>query len=196
LRGRARSRALENLDRGGDPANGLHAKRRDLHELLGTDIGIAADEGAALLGHLLQSIGDMDVCSGCIIRLVDAVFDGLDDDLTGMQADPDLQARVGKAPDRILHRQGSQTTANGMVLMRPRCAEQRHDTVALDLVDDAVVAMNGLLHEVEYRLQPAHREFGVTEAVYQPGRIPNVGEQHRQALALAALATEGPKQTL
>ena len=53
--------------------------------------------------------------------------------------------------------------------MRLRRAKQRHDSVALYLVDDAVVAMNGILHEVEHRLETPHRQLGIAEAIDQAG---------------------------
>ena len=80
--------------------------------------------------------------------------------------------------------------------MRPRRAEQRHDAIALYLVDDAVVAMNGILHESEHGLQTPHAEFGVAQAIDQAGRIADVGEQHREAFALSALAAERAQHAL
>ena len=111
----------------------------------------------------------MNVGAGRVVSLVDAVFYRLDDDFTGVKADADLHARVREPRDRVLHRQSGETAANGMVLVRTRRAEQRHDSVALYLVDDAVVAMNGILHEVEHRLETPHRQLGIAEAIDQAG---------------------------
>ena len=90
----------------------------------------------------------MYVNTGRVIGLVDTVFDDLDDDFAGVETNSDLQARVTKPCDRVLHGQRCQASANGMVLMGAWCAEKRHDTVALYFVDDTVVAMDGILHEI------------------------------------------------
>src|SRR5579871_2027468 len=81
-----------------------------------------------------------------------------------------------------------------MVFMRPRRSEQRHDAVALDLVDDAVIAMHRLFHEIEHGLEPLHPEFGIAQAVDQAGRVSDVGKQQRQILAFTALGAERAKQ--
>src|SRR5581483_9323327 len=67
---------------------------------------------------------------------------------------------------------------------------QRHDAVALRLVDDAVIAEHGFVHELEDGLQPLHAEFGITEGVHQSGRVADVRKQYRQTLALSALGGE------
>ena len=114
-----------------------------------------------------------------------------------MEANPDLHAGISEPRNRILHGQSSKTAADRMVFMRARrCAEQRHHAVALDLVDDAVVAVDRLLHQVEHRLQPPHAEFGIAEAVDQIGRVADIGKQQSEVLALAALGAERTKQPL
>ena len=121
---------------------------------------------------------------------------GLHDDFTGVEADADLQARVGEPRDRVLHRQRRQAAADGMILMRSRRAEQRHDAIALYLVDDTVVAMNGILHEIEHGLQAAHAQFGIAEAVDQAGRIADVGEKYGEAFTFPALRAQRPEHAL
>jgi hypothetical protein len=49
-----------------------------------------------------------------------------------------------------------------VVLVGHRRAEQRHDTVAHDLVDGALVPMDGLHHEPEHGVQKLSGLFGVT----------------------------------
>ena len=187
---------LEQFHRRGDAADGLHPERLDLHELPGAGIGVPGDEDATLVRHLLQPIGEVHVGAGGIVGLVDAVFDRLHDDLTGMDADADLQARVRKPRDRVLHRQGREAAADGMVLMRPRRAEQRHHAIALDLVDDTVVAMDGVLHEIEHGLEKAHPQFGIAQAIDQTGRIADVGEKDGEAFAFPAFAAQRAQDAL
>jgi hypothetical protein len=77
-----------------------------------------------------------------------------------------------------------------MVFVRPRCAEQRHDAVTLDLVYDAVVTVHGLFHEVEHRLKTPHPKLGIAQTVDQTRRIPNIGKQDREVFALATFGAE------
>ncbi len=180
----------EGLDRGGDAANSLRAERLDLDELLGGNIGIPGDEDTAGVGELLHARGDMHIGAGGVVGLVETVFNGLDHDFTGVKADPDLQTRVFEPRHCILHGKRGEAAANRMVLMRARRAKQRHHAIALDPVDDAVVAMHGFLHQVEHGLEAPHPEFRIAQAIDQAGRIADVGEQDGQALAFAAFAAQ------
>ena len=83
-----------------------------------------------------------------------------------------------------------------MILVRLRRAEQRHDAVALNLVDDAVVAMNGILHEVEHRLQAPHRQFRIAKTIDQARRISDIRKQQRLGFALAAFGAQRAEKTL
>jgi hypothetical protein len=103
----------------------------------------------------------MYVCARRVVGLVDAVFNCLNDNFAGVQADTDLQADVVKPRNRVLHGQSCKATANGMILTRSWRAKQRHDTIALYFVDDTVIAMNGILHEIEHRLQTPHAQFRI-----------------------------------
>src|SRR5262249_18318186 len=122
--------------------------------------------------------------------LVKPVLDRLDHDLAGVHADADLQIGVADALDAVLHGERRETAADRVILMRLRCAEQRHHSVALRLVDDAVVADDGLVHELEDGLQTLHAEFGIAQAVHQAGRVTDVGKQYGQTLALPALGVK------
>ena len=145
-----------------DAADGLHAQRHDFHELFGAGVGIFGNQDAAVIRHLLHSVCEVNVRPGGVIGLVNGVHYGLNDDFTGMKADTDLQTRVSEPRHRVLHGQSSQTASYGMILVRSRRAEKRHDAIALYLVDNAIVAMDGILHEVEHGLQTAHTRFGIS----------------------------------
>ena len=64
---------------------------------------------------------------------------------------------VGVAADRLLHGQGGVAGAHGVVLVRERGAEERHDAVAHDLVDGALVAVHRLHHALEDGVQELAR---------------------------------------
>jgi hypothetical protein len=70
-----------------------------------------------------------------------------------------------------------------MVLVGKRRAEQGHDPVAHHLVDGALVAMNGLHHPFEHRIEDLTRllRVAVSEQLH---RTFEVGEQHGDLLTL------------
>src|SRR5713101_8897822 len=107
-----------------------------------------------------------------------------------MEANANLQTHVCKPRDRILHRQSGQTTPNGVILMGPRRTKERHDAVALYLVDDTVVAMNSILHQIEHRLQALHRKLGITQALDQAWQIADIQKKHQKAFAFGDLSSE------
>ena len=71
-----------------------------------------------------------------------------------------------------------------MILMRQRCAEQRHEAVAHDGVDSAFVAMHRLDHALEHRVEKFLHVLRVAVGDHLH-RAFDVGEQHRDQLALA-----------
>ena len=99
----------------------------------------------------------------------------LNNNFTGMNANSDLQIRIAEAcaiPSCIAKRREAAT--NRVILMRLWGAKQRHDSVALRFVDDAVVTNNRFIHEVQNGLQASHAQFGIAQAINKAGRIPNV----------------------
>ena len=107
----------------------------------------------------------MHICPCGIIGLVNAVLYRLNDNLAGMNANPDLQIRIVEACDPILHSKRREAAANSVILMRLGGAKQRHDAVALRFVDDAVITNNGFIHEVENWPQALHTRFGIAQAI-------------------------------
>ena len=108
-----------------------------------------------------------------------------------MQPDPgaDLDAVGAAQLGRLdahgaLDRQRRVAGAHGVVLMRDRRAEQRHDAIAQDPVDRALVAVHAVHHHAERRIQdpPGVLRIGVLD---QRERTLDVGEQHGDLLALA-----------
>ena len=88
-----------------------------------------------------------------------------DDNFAGVNAYTYLQIRIAKTCDSILHCQSREAATDGVILMRLRGTEERHDPVALRLVDDAFIARNGFLHEVQNRLEPLHAYFGIAQTI-------------------------------
>ena len=82
-----------------------------------------------------------------------------------------------------------------MILMGDRRAEQRHDPVAHDLVDGALVAMHGIHHHADRAIEDAARLFRVS-AFDDRERALDVGEQHRDVLALAGQLRTSVKDAL
>jgi hypothetical protein len=86
--------------------------------------------------------------------------------------------------DRVLHAQRGVTGTHRMVLVGNGCAEQRHDAVTHDLVDRALVAVDGLHHVLEDRIEDLPRLFGIAISE-QLHRTLEVGEEHCHLFALA-----------
>ena len=86
---------------------------------------------------------------------------------------------------RFLHPQGRVARPYGMVLVGERRAEQRHDAVAHDLIDRALVAVHGLHHVLEDRIEELTRLLGITVREQLLGRSLHIREEHGDLLALA-----------
>ena len=82
-----------------------------------------------------------------------------------------------------------------MVLVGQRRAEQRHDAVAHDLVDGALVAVHGRHHALEHRVEELPGLLGIAVG-QQFHRALEVGKQHRDLLALAFQGAAGGQDLL
>ncbi len=112
------------------------------------------------------------------------------DHLAGIEADADLDldavvpANLGRvAADGLLHGERGVAGADGVILVSQRRAEQRHDAIAHDLVDGALVTVHRLHHAVEDGVQQLARLFRVAVGEQLEGAF-HVGEEHRDLLAL------------
>jgi hypothetical protein len=122
---------------------------------------------------------------------VKVVADGADHDFARVEADTDLHRRTVRAPrllgvpiDRFLHLERGIAGADGVVLVRNRCAEERHDPVAHHLVHRALVAVDGLHHVREDRVEDLARFLGIAVGE-QLHRALEIGEQDGHLLPLA-----------
>ena len=64
----------------------------------------------------------------------------------------DASYLLGILPHGGLHRQRRIAAPDGMVLMRDRCPEKRHDAIAQDLVHSALIAVHGFHHVAQRRV--------------------------------------------
>ena len=49
-----------------------------------------------------------------------------------------------------------------MIFQRQRCTEQRHDPVAHDLIDGALIAVNRFHHSFQHRVEQLARFLGIS----------------------------------
>jgi len=83
-----------------------------------------------------------------------------------------------------------------MILMWLWSAKDRHHSVALRLVDDALVSTHGLFHEIQNGSKPPHSYFGVTQTVDQSSGIADVRKENCQSLPLAPFLMERVRDVL
>jgi hypothetical protein len=83
-----------------------------------------------------------------------------------------------------LYAQGGVAGAYGMIFVGERRTEKRHDAVAHDLVDGALVVMHRLHHALEHRIEQLTRLLRVA-LDKKLHRALHVCEEHRHLLALA-----------
>jgi hypothetical protein len=111
--------------------------------------------------------------------------------LARVQAHPDLDfdpvraADLGTvAPERVLHGQGGVTGPDGVVFMGDGSAEQGHDAIPQHLIDRALIAMHGVHHALQHRIEQLPGFLGVAVGQQFHGAL-QVGKQHGDLLALA-----------
>jgi hypothetical protein len=121
---------------------------------------------------------------------VQIAADGAHDDLARVEPDADLHVHavrasrlLGVARHRLLHPERRVARPHGVILVGQRGAEERHDPVAHDLVDRALVAMHGLHHAFEDGVEELARVLGIAVGE-QLHRALQIGEEDRDLLAL------------
>ena len=82
-----------------------------------------------------------------------------------------------------------------MVLVGERRAEQRHDAVTHHLIDGALVAVDGLHHPFEHRIENPSSLFGIPVGEQLHGAL-EVREEDRDLLALALEGGAGGEDAL
>jgi hypothetical protein len=66
-----------------------------------------------------------------------------------------------------------------VILVRLGSAKDRHYSVTLRLVDDALISSNGFSHHVQDRLKALHSDFWIAQTVDKFGGVANVSKQDR-----------------
>jgi hypothetical protein len=181
---------LEDVDRRVEALDRHRPEGLDLDEALRDSKGVGRQQDGTGVGKLLHAGGEVRGLSDGRVIHVEVAADGADDDLSGIQADPDLHLDamgaanlLAVAADRSLHVERRVAGAHRMVLMGERRPEERHDAVAHHLIHGALVAMDGLHHEREDGIEDLSRLLGVTvgEQLHRPLEV---GEEDGHLLAL------------
>ena len=188
---RAEPDQFEDFHRQRQPLHRNRADRAHLDVALRQAERLRGEERGARARQLLHARGQVRRLSDGRVIHVQVVIDGAHHDLAGVQSDADLHVqplspsqplRVGA--DGLLHAHGRPAGAHGVVLVRQRRPEQRHDAVAHDLVHRALVAMHRFHHPLEDRVEQPPRFLGIAIGE-QLHRSFEVGEEHGDLLALA-----------
>ena len=165
-------------------------ERFHLDEPLGPPQGGLGDEGGAGAGELLHPRRQMRRLADRRVVHVEVVADRAHHDVAGVEADPDLDIDpvpladvLGVVGHRVLHPQRGIAGPRRVVFVSQRRPEERHDAVAHDLIDGALVAVHGLHHQLEDRVDDLPRFFRIPVR-QQLHRALQVREEHRHLLAL------------
>ena len=122
---------------------------------------------------------------------VEVIEDGAHHHFAGVEADTDPQRahwqrakHVGAAPHLFLHRQSGVAGAHGVVLMGQRRAEQRHDAITQNLIDDPAVAPHRIHHNAQDRIEMFAHLLRI-ELLDETCRVANIREQNRDPFTFA-----------
>ena len=123
------------------------------------------------------------------------IANGAHHHLAGVEPDPDLHRQplgvpylLGIALHDRLHGERRIAGPHGMVLMRHRRAKQGHNAIAHHLVHGAFIAVHGLHHVLQDRVEELAGLLRVAVGE-QLHRAFEVSKQHRDLLALACQGT-------
>ncbi len=168
----AKGRRLETASRA--PGRGqlvrLHRRRQPLHRdrpewnhvdvAFGEGQRLGREKDLAGVRELLHPGREVGRLPHRGIVHVQIVANRADDHLAGVEAYPNPNAitvlapdLLGKVPGRLLNSEGGIAGSDRMILVRQWRAEERHDPITHDLVDRALVEVNGFHHEREHRVE-------------------------------------------
>jgi hypothetical protein len=153
--------------------------------------GVLGERDAVRGGHLLHALGEPHHVALCRVLHAQIIADRADHDLGRVEAHANrevhslLEAQlVGVAAQLLAEMQRRPAGALGVILVGDRRAEQRHDAVAGELVDETLEALDAGGEEVEkavHDLRPLLRP----DLLGQLHAPLHVGEEHGDRLALA-----------
>ena len=182
---------LVDLDRGVQTLHGHRPQRHDLDIPLREPQRVGGEEASPACRELFHPGRQVRGLADRGVVHVEIAADGPDHDLARVQPDADLERDAVGATHLLgipahggLHVERGIARPHGVVLVGERRAEERHDPVAHDLVDRALVAVDGLHHPLEHRVEELPRLLGVAVGE-QLHRALQVGEEHGDLLALA-----------
>ena len=133
---------------------------------------------------------------------VQIIANGAHHHLTRVEPDTHLHRQSLRAPHLLsialhgrLHGERGIAGPCGVILMRHGRPKQGHNAIAQHLVHGAFVAVHGLHHQVQGRVEEVSGRFRV-EAGNQLRRAFDIGKQHRDLLALAFQGSAGSEDFL
>ena len=149
------------------------------------------DQDGPRRGELLHARGEVRRLAHRAVVHAQVAADSAHHYLAGIHAHADLHTEAetalqtdGESADRLLHPERGIAGSDGVVFMGHRRAEQRHDAVTHDLVDRALVAVDGLHHALEHGIENQACFLGVALG-HQLHRALEIGEHHGDLLPLA-----------
>ena len=182
---------LVDLERRVEPLDGAGSQRARAHRVAREPERVRRDEHGTGVGHLLHPRREVGRLADSGVIHVEVAADRAHDDLAGVEADAEPERHAARALDllrpaaeRLLHAERRVAGARRVVLVRERRAEERHDPVAHDLVDGALVAVHRLHHPLEHAVEQLARLLRVAVGE-QLHRALEVGEEDGHLLALA-----------
>ena len=131
-----------------------------------------------------EPLHQVDRRPACFIDRREVSFDDMRDDIAGVNADPDVKARIFQQLDTPHELDGGVTGHNGVVVVRVRRTKQRNQSVATFLADNPAAATNCRAHGDQGRLEPGNRFFRI-ELRNQIGRTLQVGTENGEEFSLA-----------
>src|SRR5262249_44849451 len=196
-----RSRQGEGFYRRRDSRHTDWTQRLHLDEALGQTKRARGHQNRARIGHLFHPRRQVRHLPDRRVVHVEVGAYGADDYLSRVQPDPDADRNALRTHlvrvrlDRLLHPERRITRPHRVVFMGERRPEKGHDSVAHDLIHHALVAVDGLHHPLEHRIQDFSRLLGVAVGK-QFHRALEVSEKHRHLLALALKGALGGEDLL
>src|SRR4030095_15782914 len=147
-------------DRGLETLHGHWPQRVDHDVTLGEPQGALGDEDGTRPGDLLHAGGQVRGLADSRVVHAQVGPDRADDDLARIEAHADLDwdatgalRLIDVTPDALLHPKRGVTRPHRVILVGQRGAEEGHDAVAHHLVHGALVAVDGLHHQLENGIQ-------------------------------------------
>jgi hypothetical protein len=187
----ARTEKLTHVDRRGQPFHRTLAQRLGHDVALGEIHRAGRQEDRARQRHLLHARREIHGLAECGVVHAQVVADGTDHHVAGIQADTDLDHyalrpvdMLGMLLDFRLHAKRRVAGAHGVILVRDRRAEDRHEAVAHGVTDGPLVVVDGIHHELEDWIEDGLRLLGIAVSD-ELGRALQVRKEHRHMLALA-----------